>query len=163
MKHSKSYKNKVSSVNKKELSNPLAPHKVWHKFSAWTVKTFGKDLHGEWQYLEVTSSDGKKSKIKYRSFNDLELSRRLVGYEAMCKVEKFIKRCCPEIKIIHCDDSVYSGSDILLIPHPSHGITIIFIPQCTTIQNQFFLYKNHHKELVKALREMGKVYNKINY
>ena len=126
------------------------------------IKTFGKDLHGEWQYLEVSRSDGKKSKIKYRSFNDLELSKRLVGYEAMCKVGKFIKRCCPEIKIIRCDDSLYASSDILLIPHPNHGITVIFIPQCTNIQNQFFLYKNHHKELVKVLREMGKVYGKNN-
>jgi hypothetical protein len=158
--------NKTLSTKSKETKNNIenlkTPHKIWHKFSRWMIKTFGKDLHGEWQYLEVTNSNGKKSKMKYRSFNDLELSKRLVGYEAMCKVEKFIKRCCPEIKIIRCDDSLYASSDILLIPHPNHGITVIFIPQCTNIQNQFFLYKNHHKELVKVLREMGKVYGKNN-
>lgn len=135
-------------------------HQIWHKFSNWMIKTFGKDLHGEWEFMEVTGNNGKKVKLKHRSFNDLELSRRLVGYEAMCKVEKFVKRACPEIKIIRCDDSVYSGSDILLIPHPNHGITVIFIPQCTTIQNQFFLYKSHYKELMKALKEMGTVYGK---
>ena len=135
-------------------------HQIWHKFSNWMVKTFGKDLHGEWEFIEGIGANGKKFKLKHRSFNDLELSRRLTGYEAMCKVERFVKRCCPEIKIIRCDDSVYAGSDILLIPHPNHGITIIFIPQCTTIQNQFFLYKSHHKELVKALKEIGSVYTK---
>lgn len=88
----------------------------------------------------------------------MELSRRLVGYDVMCKVEKFIKRYCPEIKIIGCDDSVYSGSYILLIPHPNHGITLMFIPQCTTIQNQFFLYEGHYNQLIKALEEMKNIY-----
>lgn len=148
-----------STVKKTKLDLEMkAAHQIWHKFSNFMVKTFGKDLHGEWEFVEGIFANGKKFKLKHRSFNDLELSRRLTGYEAMCKVEKFVKRCCPEIKIIRCDDSNYAASDILLIPHPNHGITVIFIPQCTTVQNQFFLYKNHHKELVKALKEMGSVY-----
>jgi len=150
-----------STVNETSIDVQMkTTHQIWHKFSNWMVKTFGKDLHGEWEFMEGIGANGKKFKIKHRSFNDLELSRRLTGYEAMCKVEKFVKRCCPEIKIIRCDDSIYAGSDILLIPHPNHGITVIFIPQCTTVQNQFFLYKNHHKELVKALKEMETVYGK---
>jgi hypothetical protein len=135
-------------------------HQVWYKFANWMIKTYGKDLHGEWQYMQGMDAKGKKFKYKYRSFNDLELSRRLVGYEAITKVEKFIKRYCPEIKIISCDDSVYSGSLILLIPHPNHGISVIFIPQCTDTQNQFFLYKSHYKELMKGLKEMASVYAK---
>jgi len=138
--------------------NPKTPHQVWHKFSNWLVKTFGKDLHGEWQSIEGVGADGKPFKYKHRSFNDLELSRRLVGYDVMVRIERFIKRACPEIKIVHCDDSVYAGSDILLIPHPKHGITMMFIPQCTDVQNQFFLYRSHHKKLMKALKEMGSVY-----
>lgn len=133
-------------------------HAVWHKFSNWLVKTYGKDLHGKWQYMKFKDVNGKIKKIKHRSFDELELSRRLVGYAAMCKVKKYIKRCCPEIKIIPCDDSVYAGSDILLIPHPEHGITIIFIPQCTTIQNQIFLYRGHYNFLMKELRNMRYVY-----
>lgn len=73
--------------------------------------------------------------------------------------KEFVKRCCPEIKIVRCDDSNYAGSDLLLIPHPKHGITIMFIPQCTSIQNQFFLYENHYISLVRELNKMGKVYN----
>lgn len=133
-------------------------HEVWHKFSNWLVKTFGKELHGKWEFTELIGDNGRKIKFKHRSFDDLELSRRLVGYDVMCKINRFVKRCCPEIKIIGCDDSTYSGSDIILIPHPKHGITVIFVPQCTTIQNQFFLYENHHKALVKALTEMREVY-----
>lgn len=138
-------------------------HQIWHKFSNWLVKTFGKDLHGDWQYMEIVGSNGKKKELKYRSFDDLELSRKLVGYGAMCKVEKFVKKHCPEIKIVGCDDIVYSNSLIILIPHPNHGITFMFIPQCTNTQNQFFLYKEHHKELVKALKEMGNVYSKDDW
>lgn len=146
-----------------EFKEAKTSHQVWHKFSNWLVKTFGKDLHGEWEFIEGIGANGKKFKIKHRSFNELELSKRLVGYEVMCKVERYIKKHCPEIRIIRCDDSLYAGSDILLIPHPNHGITIIFIPQCTTIQNQFFLYKSHHNELVKALKEMSSVYSKNNF
>lgn len=142
-------------LNNEDVKNT---HKVWHKFSNWLIKTFGEDLHGEWQYLEGVDTNGKNIKLKYRSFNDLELSRRLVGYEVMCKIKKYVTKYCPEIKIINCDDSTYAGSDILLIPHPNHGITIIFIPQCTTIQNQFFLYENHYKMLLKVLKEMSIVY-----
>jgi len=153
-----------NKIVKKKLDVKIEKtHNVWLKFSNWIVKTFGKDLHGEWKFTERTDENGKKFRFKYRSFNDLELSRRLVGYDAMCKVEKFVKRCCPEIKIIRCDDSIYAGSDILLIPHPNHGISVIFIPQCTQIQNEFFLYKNHHKELVKALKEMGTIYAKDGF
>ena len=135
-----------------------AVHNTWSKFYNWVCKTYGKDLHGKVEWAELVGDDGKKIKYKTQSFNDLELSRRLCGYEVMRKVEKFIKRCCPEIKIIHCDDSLYAGSDILLIPHPKHGITIIFIPQCTTIQNQFFLYSNHYKMLMEELAKMKYVY-----
>jgi hypothetical protein len=133
-------------------------HKIWHKFSNWLVKTFGKDLHGEWEIVEITNDDGKIVKFKSRSFNELELSRRLVGYDVMCKIERYVKRCCPEIKIIGCDDSYYSSSFILLIPHPRHGITIMFIPQCTTIQNQLFLYDGHFDLLMEELKKMKYVY-----
>lgn len=129
-------------------------HAVWHKFSNWMVKSFGSDLHGKWKVIKIK---GHKD-IKYRSFNDLELSRRLVGHEVMTKVRRYITRYCPEIIEINCDDTTYCGSTILLIPHPSHGITMMFIPQCTKIQNQIFLYERHYKQLTKALRTMKNVY-----
>jgi len=137
---------------KKMMEQSSKCHKIWHKFSNYLVRTYGKDLHGEWQ----TMGAGKKQ-FKYRSFNQLEFSRRIVGYEVMTRIGNWVKRYCPEIKIIGCDDSVYAGSDILLIPHPKHGITVIFIPQCTDVQNQFFLYEGHYKNLISNITKMAKI------
>src|SRR5579859_5580156 len=136
----------------KKKSNIDTTHRVWHKFSDWLIKTYGKDLHGKWKVMRVKNPETKKiHHLKYRSFNDLELSRRLVGYEVMCKVKKYVERYLPEIKHVHVDDEVFAGSDLFLIPHPKMGISVLYIPQCTSIQNQFFLYENHFKALNKAL------------
>ena len=134
-------------------------HKVWHKFSGWLSKTFGADLVED-KVLEVSMKNGKTKKIKYKDFNEWELSKRLVGYEVLEKMEKYVAKHCKEIKVVRCDDSVYAGSSIFLIPHPNHGITVLFVPQCTSIQNQFFLYDNHYKSLMKALKEMKDIYGK---
>ena len=128
-------------------------HKVWHKFSNWLVRNYGEDLHGEWQSMEIDDKE-----VKFRSFNDLELSRRLVGFDVIVRIEKYIKKYCSDIKIVGCDDADYSSSIILLIPHPKHGITMMFIPQCSTIHNRMFLYGNHYKQLMTALEEMKNVY-----
>jgi len=134
-------------------------HRIWHKFSKWLANTYGKDLYGPWVINKIKKSDGKILTLKYRSFNDYELSKRLCGYEVICKVEKYVKKYCPEIRILSCDDESYSGSTLLLIPHPNHGITVMFIPQCTSIQNQFFLYNGHFKRLLQNLHEMKEIYN----
>ena len=133
-------------------------HKTWHKFSNWITKTFGSDLYGEWKYINISSDRNKVLNAKYRSLDEEALSKRLVGYDVMCKVEKYVKRYCPEIKIVQCHDTLHSGSIILLVPHPAHGITVMYIPQCTGIQNQFFLYNSHFEALMKAFNEMKSVY-----
>jgi hypothetical protein len=77
----------------------------------------------------------------------------------MERIEKYVKRSCPEIKIVKCDDEYYSSSFLLLIPHPTPGITIKFVPRLYYIRNQFFLYENHYKQLISKLEEMKYVYN----
>lgn len=146
--------NKLDKKTKNISDETLDVHVVWHKFSRWLDKKYGKDLYGEWQYMQIA----KGKKIKYRSFDEIALSRRLVGYEVICQIERYVKRYCPEIEIIHCDDSVHAGSIILLVPHPKHGITVMFIPQCTSIQNQFFLYSHDYKAFMSALKRMKYVY-----
>lgn len=154
----------MRAATDKDFLRAASVHKIWHKFYNWLSNTYGKDLYGPWQYLEGTNHEtGKKFRVKHRSFNDGKLSERLVGYDVMCKIERYIKRCCPEIKIVHCDDSVYASSIILLIPHPKHGIRIMYIPQCTGIQNQFFLYDNHYKLFMKELKKMEKVYKGVKF
>lgn len=146
-------------MKKNEFKKFSETHRVWHKFSDWLIKTYGKDLHGKWKIMRVKNPEtGKIHQLKFRSFNDLELSRRLVGYEVLTKVKRYVERYLPEIKIVHVDDAVYAGSDLLLIPHPEMGITLLYIPQCTTVQNQLFLYENHYKELIQALKELKYVY-----
>lgn len=136
------------------MENAGKCHRVWHKFSSYIQRTFGKDLV-KWRWQKL----GDK-KYKIRSFDQTEFSRRIVGYEVMRKIERWVERYCPEIKIIGCDDSVYAGSIILLIPHPQHGITVMFIPQCTSVQNQFFLYAGHFQNLTRELNKMKKNYPK---
>jgi len=143
----------MERVTKEDIKKIRPTHEIWHRFSNWITKTYGDDLHGKWEYMEV----GKK-KIKYRSFDDLELNRRLVGYDVMERMERYAKRYCPEIKAIRCDDGVFASSTLFLIPHPRMGISVIFIPQCTGIQNQFFLYESHYENLLEALKEMKDVY-----
>jgi len=132
--------------------------KVWGKFSRWLEKTYGEGLETVHTYSHLKSKAGKP--FQYTTFNYDELSKRLVGYAVMVKVEKYVKRYCPEIKIIHVDDALFSSSDILLIPHPEHGITVMFIPQCSETQNQFFLYEEHCCTLIKELTAMKKIYRK---
>lgn len=149
---------RTESEIKSEFKKIKETHKIWHKFQKFITKTYGKDLYGEEIVNEFVDANGKKRKFKYRNFNEVELSRRLVGYEVMERIEKYIKKSIPEIKIVRCDDSYHAGSDLLLVPHPGHGITIIFIPQLTGVQNQFFLYEGHYKMLMSALKEMSGVY-----
>lgn len=142
-----------TQLKRNNLSHPV--HGTYWRFSGWLVQTFGKGLHGKWKYMNVP---GSKRRLKYREFNELELSRKICGHKAIQRIERYVKRYCPEIKIVPCDDQCYAGSILLLIPHPEHGITVMFVPQCTTIQNQFFLYPTHFKALTKALNQLKSVY-----
>lgn len=80
-------------------------------------------------------------------------SHELIGYEAIERVEEYVV-LHPEIKIAFCDDDVFSSSVIVLIPHPEMGTTAIFIPQCCSTLNQFFLYPNHLEYLLERLNEI---------
>lgn len=120
---------KMEKSFKKDLEEVAKYHKVWHQFSNWLEISYGSDY-----------------------------SNKLYGYDVITKVENYINRYCKQIKIIYCDDAVYASSIILLIPHPTHGITMIFIPQCSGNQNQLFLYGNHYDRLMEELGKMKKVY-----
>jgi hypothetical protein len=136
-------------------------HRIYHKFSKWLVNTFGKDLKSK-RKVKFTLQDGKKKVFYVTDYNEYELEKRISGYDAIVKIENYVKRSCPEIKIVGCDDSVHAGSILLLIPHPDFGITVMFVPQCTTTQNKFFLYGNHFKMLQEELEKMKIIYPKID-
>lgn len=104
-------------------------HKIWHKFDDWLTETFGGNYNS-----------------------------KLIGYDAQCKIEKYAKDN-PAIRILYCDDDVFASSILVLIPHPTMGISIMFVPQCTNVQNMFFLYDKHYSELIRVLSEMKYIYD----
>lgn len=64
----------------------------------------------------------------------------------------------PEIKLVRVDDSHFCGSDLILIPHPDMGITVLFNPQCSRDNNEFFMYPGHIDHLISVLQEMKETY-----
>ena len=137
----------------------MALHKVWHKFTDELAKKYNKDVR-----FCVDTKRLKNGKLKYFYKNGKELDfTKLVGYDVMCEVRKYIKKN-PQIKMVAVDDEHHSGSQLLLIPHERKdyfmGTTMMFIPQCTSTQNTFFLYPNAVDELIEELKEIQKKQNK---
>jgi len=138
--------------NKDIFSDTMKVHIVWHKFRKFLEKNFSSsDIEREFE----TEINGVKT--KHKMFNEVEFSRRIVGHEAMTKIRNYAKKN-PKIRIVGCDDSVHASSMIVLIPHPTMGITMMFVPQCTGVQNEMFLYPSHYKMLLDALNEMRYTY-----
>jgi hypothetical protein len=133
------------------FGNAMMSHKTWHQFYRFLQRNFGKDCWGK-QYFQKFGD----KKIKIKPFDEVKMMGNMVGYEAMVKVERYCKRYLPEIQCIYCDDSYYSGSLLVLVPHKNHGITVIYIPQNSRITNQLFLYPSHHSDLVHTLERMKK-------
>ena len=106
------------------MKNYNLAHKIWHKFDDWLTETFGGNYNS-----------------------------KLIGYDAQCKIEKYAKDN-PAIRILCCDDDVFASSILVLIPQPTRGITVKFIPQCTEIQNTFFLYDRNYEKFIETLNEM---------
>ena len=87
----------------------------------------------------------------------------LQGFEAMEWMEKYAKKH-KEILYCHCDDDVFSNSDVWLVPHfcgkkslgrSWMGVTILYIPQCTGERpTNFFLYPGDDQKMSKALAQM---------
>lgn len=153
----------MSEYSVSDMSKYIECHKIWHLFYDYLIRTFGKDLYSEWVTQKIKGKNGKAITWRYRNYNEYELSKRLCGYDVMMKIRKYVKRYLPQIKIINCDDAMHAGSDILLIPHPKHGITVMYIPQISGIQNQFFLYDGHYDMLMTELMKMKEVYKNSLY
>ncbi len=91
-------------------------------------------------------------------FDGNVLSEKMSGYECMNELDKYVKEH-PEVVLVPTDDSVFASSYFVLVPHPDMGITIVFVPQCTTIQNQMFMYSRHSDILIEEITKMKEKYN----
>jgi hypothetical protein len=129
-------------------------HGIWFDFCNHMKK---------WYYKEVDEYKLDKKTIEYvttgKMIKEFDVTK-MIGYDCMCRVEKYAEKH-KEIKIISVDDDVYSSSNLVLIPHPQHGITAIFIPQNTNINNQFFLYPSCIENIQEELDAMKKKYAKF--
>lgn len=83
----------------------------------------------------------------------------LAGYEDMQLMDKFCKEN-PGIIRVHVDDAHHCNSYLYIVPHESEkeymGSSVIFVPQCCGINNQFFLYPSDVKGLYRALKVLHK-------
>jgi hypothetical protein len=61
--------------------------------------------------------------------------------------------------LVPVDDSIFDGSYLVLVPHPEMGITVIFVPQYSNIQSQFFIYPQHGEALIDAISKMKEKYS----
>ena len=82
------------------------------------------------------------------------------GYELMKRVERFAQKN-PTIRIASVDDSYFSGSMIVFIPHECKeeywGTTAVLIPQCSgEPPTEFFLYPGHVRGLIEVLEGLDK-------
>lgn len=126
-------------------------HKIYHEFCDYMKKWYYKK---EYFYKkDFTQST--------RMIKEFDVSK-LTGYTAIQRGERFSKKYPDDIHIIHCDDDVFASSDLILVEHLDKekksfmGTTVIFIPQCTSVQNSFFLYPNHLDKLIQTLQKIQK-------
>ena len=129
-------------------------HKIWYDFCDHFKRWYFEYYTGYKKLKQNKDGSLKviRNKRKLKSFS----SKNMVGWTAMMRVEKYAKTH-KEIKVIRCDDAMFSSSSIVLVPHPTMGITCIYIPQNEIGQpNQCFLYPDHSIELIKELSKMRK-------
>lgn len=113
----------MEQSNEETFDRIKEKHSVWHKFVEFLEKEYGEG----WE-------------------------TNLHGHEAIEKIEKYASEN-PEICIAYCDDNHFASSILVVVPHKDMGNTVIFVPQLTTVTNNFFLYPNHQKSLLEALNK----------
>ena len=132
-------------------------HKVWHKFTDM-LEDNDRYTKPAQVFSHFKTFKNGKTKTITRYGRELDFTK-LVGYELMCEVRKYMQKN-KEIQMVAVDDDHHAGSQLLLIPHERKdyfmGTTVMFIPQCTSTQNTFFLYTDALDELIKKLQEIQK-------
>lgn len=100
-------------------------HRVWHDFAKRFMDNEGRTFKG-------------------------------AGHTFMARVNRWAKKYPDDVVIVGCDDAYYASSDLVLIEHKTetdyHGITVVYMPQCTGESPiAFFLYPGHRDGLLSAL------------
>ncbi len=131
----------------KDIKSVIATHEIYYHFVNYMKR---------WYYKKyIPFSLRNKNSRELKEFDP----SKMVGYQAMCRVERYEKKY-GKIKIVYVDDEVFMTSMIVLIPSIDMGISCIYIPQCVNPSNTFFLYPSDIKQLDEAIEQMKKEYLK---
>lgn len=108
------------------------------------------------ELAELNARTEKKHRIWWDFKNAIELGFD-AGYESMEVIEQYVQDHS-EIEICTCDDSSFAGSDLVFVPHPDMGVSVVYVPQLSGGSAQFFLYPGHLNNLIDTLTKMRDKY-----
>lgn len=118
----------------------------------------GKALHALWRKV---AQRFKKDEHEWKD----------KGWDLIEDLEKFSAKY-PQVRMVRVDDSSFSNSELVLVPHAYDtpklgsyymGTTVVFVAQCAGDPPvEFFLYPNHLRNLIETLQEVEKVQNAVN-
>lgn len=117
----------------------------------------GRAIHANWHRLVKRF---KKSPTEWK----------MRGWDLIEALEEYTAKH-PQIRTVRVDDSHFSNSDLLLIPHcydskrlgcSYMGTTAVFVAQCAGDPPvEFFLYPGHLRHLIETLQEIEKEQNAL--
>lgn len=108
------------------------------------------------EFAKLDAEVEKKHRIwwDFQNAIDYGFGEGIVSMEA---IEQYVVDH-PEIEICTCDDSSFAGSDLVFVPHPDMGISVVYVPQLSGGSAQFFLYPGHLNNLIETLTKMRDKY-----
>jgi hypothetical protein len=87
----------------------------------------------------------------------------LSGYDDMRCMDAFCEEH-PDVIRVHVDDEHHCNSYVYIIPHEGKtrymGATVVFVPQCCNVMNQFFLYPEDNRGLLNACLRLEDIFQK---
>lgn len=150
-----------------DLSSDTCIHRFeWFSHTGWnTIKEVTElcAFCGERRTRKATNEEQSKNRRANKQLNKIHsvyhrVSKQLEGldgYEAIEKARRIAKRNKGHVQIVHCDDSAFTTSAILLVDHENDdqymGTTVIYLPQNQGCREEFFLYPDHRENLEAAL------------
>lgn len=106
-------------------------------------------LHKTWYELNTFLEDHDRNMDNLGGWDDIQLMHEF------CKDHS-------DVIQVHVDDAHHCNSYLFLVPHmrTDHymGATVIVVPQCCSTNNQFFLYPNDNRGLMKGLQKLEKLF-----
>ena len=93
----------------------------------------------------------------YHEFSEiLEILQDKHNYSIIEMADEFTEVYHEDTQLVPVDDEAHCGSSLVLIDHENDreywGTTVVYLPQCSGVRAEFFLYPHHRRALIKALQ-----------